>query len=335
MTSYSYTTYVTTWGNNPFDQIKDMANKQVLQSNTRIVLAFASFNFESTNYIPGISGGITIDDIQQITNFVHSAGAKISLSIGGATYPFTGSSLYNKPGDLANNINQVLNICGFDGVDFDIEDYYLNVSSDFTNQAASLINTLKNLNSELYITLTTAGQAWNQGCYQQNLLNLTIGNINAWQPMEYDLWIQSGSTYYDQIVWDLNFYLKTWGVSSDKIILGLMPGLDDMNHLLTLQDALNFTTVVKNNNLQGIMTWDADIDSTGPDGNAPYSYSLGIQSLLKKTTNTNNSGNTHLLEVCELKKNRIKGLSENINNNLNQHNNIISDYKKNHSHRKR
>ena len=62
----SYTTYVTTWGNNPFDQIKDMYSKNVLQPNTRIVLAFASFNFESTSYVPGINGGLTIADIQQI-----------------------------------------------------------------------------------------------------------------------------------------------------------------------------------------------------------------------------------------------------------------------------
>lgn len=276
----SYTTYVTTWGNNPFDQVKDMASKNVLQSNTRVVLAFASFNFESTTYIPGINGGLTISDIQQIVQFVHSAGSKISLSIGGATYPFNGSSLYNRPGDLANNINQVLILCGFDGVDFDIEDYYGSVPSNFANQAASLINTLRSLNSELYITLTTAAQAWSAGCYQQNLLNLTIGNINAWQPMEYDLWIQDGSTYADQIQWDLNYYLNTWHVAPNKIILGLMPGPDDMGHDLTLQNALNLTGIAKTNHLQGMMTWDANIDGAGPDGNAPYAYSLGIQSML-------------------------------------------------------
>ena len=31
------------------------------------------------------------------------------------------------------------------------------------------------------------------------------------------------------------------------------------------------------------MTWDANIDSTGIDGNAPYAYSMGIQSMLQKT----------------------------------------------------
>lgn len=296
----SYTTYVTSWGNNPFDQIKDMASKNVLKSNTRVVLAFASFNFESTTYIPGLNGGITIADIQQMANFVHSQGAKFSLSIGGATYPFAGSSLYSRPGDLANNINQVLAMCNFDGVDFDIEDYFGSVPNDFANQAASVINTLRSLNSGLYITLTTPAQAWSAGCYQQNLINLTIGNLNAWQPMEYDLWIQSGLTYADQIQWDLNYYFSTWNVSPSKLIVGLMPGNDDLGHDLSLQNALNITSYATTHNLQGVMTWDANIDSTGPDGNAPYAYSLGIQSMLNKT---NHTINTHLLHMHFMKRN--------------------------------
>ena len=149
ITSPTYTTYVTTWGTNPMDQIKDMASKNILNPNTRVVLAFASFNFVSTAYIPGISNNLTMADIQEIVQYVHSIGSNISLSIGGATYPFAGSSLYTRPGDLANNINQILNTCGFDGVDFDIEDYFGNVPQDFANQAASLINTLRSLNSKL------------------------------------------------------------------------------------------------------------------------------------------------------------------------------------------
>lgn len=283
----SYTTYVTTWGNNPFDQIKDMQSKSVIKQNTRIILAFASFNFETTTYIPGINGGLTIETIQQITQFVHQAGAKISLSVGGATYPFTGSSLYNRPGDLANNINQILQTCGFDGIDFDIEDSYTTVPQNFANQAASLINTLKNLNPGLYITLTTPAQAWAPNCYQQNLINLTIGNLDAWQPMEYDLWIDTTHTYLQQIQWDINYYLTTWSIPPNKLIVGLMPGNDDLNHNLTLQDALNLTSTANLLQLKGIMTWDADIDSSGPDGNAPYAFSMGIQSMLNTTPHVN------------------------------------------------
>lgn len=300
MTSPTYTTYVTTWGTNPMDQIKDMASKNILNPNTRVVLAFASFNFVSTAYIPGISNNLTMADIQEIVQYVHSIGSNISLSIGGATYPFAGSSLYARPGDLANNINQILNTCGFDGVDFDIEDYYGNVPQDFVNQAASLINSLRSLNQSLYITLTTPAQAWSPGCYQQSLLNLTIGSIDAWQPMEYDLWIDSGSTYTGQIQWDLSYYLANWGVSPSKIILGLMPGPDDMGHVLSLQDALNITSFAKSKNLKGIMTWDANIDAAGPDGNAPYAYSLCIQSILDKSN--------HLYKVHELRKRVFKNI---------------------------
>jgi len=279
----SYTTYVTTWDTGPLTQIEDMINSGVIQQNTRVVLAFASFNFSSTDYIPGF-GDISMEQTQEIANIVHRSGGKISLSIGGATYPYAGSDLYSKPGDLANNINQVLIKAGFDGVDFDIEDYYGAVPSDFANQASSLINTLKSINPALYITLTTAGQAWVSECYQQNLLNMTIGNLSAWQPMEYDLWIQGGSTYYEQIQSDINYYITTWSVAPSKIILGLMPGNDDIPNNLSLQDALNLTAFSKDIGLQGIMTWDANIDGSGVDGNAPYAYSLGIQSMLKKNS---------------------------------------------------
>ena len=275
----TYTTYVTTWGTDPLVQIQDMISKSVLTTNTRVVLAFASFNFDSSDYIPGF-GNISMQETQEITNLVHSHGAKVSLSVGGATYPFAGSDLYSRPGDLASNINQILIKCGFDGVDFDIEDSYSNVPTDFANQAGSLINTLRSLNPNLYISLTTPAQAWAPGCYQQDLINLTIGNLSCWQPMEYDLWIESGSTYFNQIEWDINFYLNTWEVNPNKIVLGLMPALDDLGHNLSLSDALDLTTFAVSKGLQGIMTWDANIDSTGPDANTPYAYSLGIQSRL-------------------------------------------------------
>jgi hypothetical protein len=122
--------------------------------------------------------------------------------------------------------------------------------------------------------------------------------------MEYDIWIQSGSTYDEQISWDINYYMNTWSVSPSKIILGLMPGTDDMGRVLTLQQALNLTSFAKTNGLQGVMTWDANIDSTGPDGNAPYAYSLGIQSTLKQTTTKRKipESNIDIHHLCQLKR---------------------------------
>ena len=279
----SYTTYITSWGRNPIDLTNELISKNVLKNGVRLVLAFGSFNFNGTDYIPGLNN-MTMDDVKNLVKLVHDNNGKISLSIGGATYPFAGSDLYSQPGFLASNINAVLNMCGFDGVDFDIEDSYSAVPADFANNAASLINTLKSLNPDLYITLTTAAQAWAAGAYQQNLINLTIGNLNAWQPMEYDLWIQSGSNYFQQIKYDIDFYQNNWYIPANKMILGLMPGRDDLGNNLSLKDALNITTYCKNNGFQGMMTWDIDIDSEGADGNAPYAYSLGIESILYPST---------------------------------------------------
>jgi chitinase len=281
----SFTTYVTSWGTDPIEQVKDMINKGAIKSNTRIVLAFASFNFDDTTYIPGLTN-MTIADVQVFTNLVHAAGGRVSLSVGGATYPFAGSDLYLQPGFLASNINTVLTNCGFDGVDFDIEDSYSQVPASFATQASSLINTLRSLNPNLYITLTTPAQAWGSGMYQQSLLNMTIGNINAWAPMEYDIWIDSTNTYAQQIQWDIDYYMKNWSVPSNKLILGLMPGTDDMGHVLSLQDTLNLTSFAKNNSLKGVMTWDANLDSLGLDGNAPYAYTMGIESMLSQYIRT-------------------------------------------------
>ena len=277
----SFTTYVTTWGPvDPVSQVRDMITKGALKPGCRIVLAFASFNFDGAAYIPGLVG-MTMDAVKTFTNVVRAAGGRVSLSIGGATYPLAGSDLYSQPGVLASNINTVLMACGFDGVDFDIEDSYATAPANFASTAASLINTLRSLNAGLYISLTTPAQAWAAGMYQQSLLNLTVGNLNCWQPMEYDLWIDAANTYSAQVQWDINYYMKTWSVPASKIVLVLMPGSDDMNHVLSLQDALNLTSFAKGLGLQGVMTWDLNNDARGIAGNAPYAYTMGMQTLLK------------------------------------------------------
>lgn len=276
----SYTTYLESWSQ-PLTLVNQMIAAGALTPNSRLVLAFASFNFSSQTYIPGLQN-MSLSDVQTITNLVHSRGARISLSIGGATYPFLNSDLYNQPTTLAVNIDAVLTLCGFDGVDFDIEDSYTTVPVDFVKNAAAVINTLRSLNKGLYMTLTTPAQAWSSGMYQQSLLNNVYDSINAWQPMEYDLWIGDDVGYANQIKNDINYYIKTWSVQPHKIIVGLMPGKDDMAQNLSLQDALNLTSYGQSIGIQGVMTWDANLDAAGRDQNAPFSYMMGIQSQLSK-----------------------------------------------------
>lgn len=115
-----------------------------------------------------------------------------------------------------------------------------------------------------------------------------MGNRSSYPNPGYDQQVcpanKHQSSYYGQIQYDISYYLNSWFVSPGKIILGLMPGKDDMNRDLALQDALNLTSFAANVNLQGVMIWDANIDSTGVDGNAPYAYSMGIQSILNKSS---------------------------------------------------
>jgi Glycosyl hydrolases family 18 len=282
----SFSLYITYWDNDPLEQLQEMIEKGVITPKTRIILAFASFNFISMHYIPGF-GSVTMNDISNIVNLVHSVDAKISLSIGGIN-SLTGSDMYDYPEELAENMSSVLDLYGFDGVDIDIEES--TVPTNFATTVATIINTLRSLNPSMYITLTTAAQAWNiaqeyaedipnQGHYQQDLLSMTMESIDAWQPMEYDLWIGQ-ETYAKQIEWDIEYYQKTWSISPDKIILGLMGGQNDMDQVLSLQDAMNLTTFAKQQGLKGVMLWDANIDSKGCAGNGPYAYSMGINALL-------------------------------------------------------
>lgn len=275
----TFSVYVTYWESDLHAQITDMIDNDVIKEGVRVILAFASFNFISSQYIPGF-GNVTMDDVKNVINMVHEVGAEISLSIGGATYPLYGSDLYATPDTLAENISGLLENAGFDGVDFDIEDSYNVVPANFATTAATIITTLRELQPDLNITLTTPAQAWSADMYQRTLLNLTIDSLTAWQPMEYDLLINQGSDYTTQIQYDINYYMTEWNVPADKIILGLMCGPDDEEHVLTLKNALDMTTFAQTEELQGIMLWEAAIDARGCLGNAPYAYSLGIQAEL-------------------------------------------------------
>ena len=275
----TFSVYVTYWESDLHAQITDMIDNEVIKEGVRVILAFASFNFISSQYIPGF-GNMTMDDVKNVINMVHEVGAEISLSIGGATYPLYGSDLYGESEVLAENISGLLENAGFDGVDFDIEDSYNVVPANFATTAATIINTLRELQPDLYITLTTPAQAWSAEMYQRTLLNLTIDSLTAWQPMEYDFLINQGSDYTTQIQYDINYYMTEWNVPADKIILGLMCGHDDEDHVLTLKNALDMTTFAQTEELQGIMLWEGAIDAQGCLGNAPYAYSLGIQAEL-------------------------------------------------------
>lgn len=282
-----YTTYITTWGPNPVAQVQSMISNGAINSNTMVDISFASYNWDPNNpgIIPGLQG-VNSSDLKQIVDLIHKAGGKVSLSVGGANsaYNYYGSTMYGQPWLVATYLNQAIQNYGLDGVDFDVEGNASLMPADFANQQAQVINTLRSLNSSVYISLTLPAQAWGTKDYQQQLLNLTIGNIDTFAPMEYDLWVDPAHSYAQQVQWDINYYITNWKIPPDKITLGLMPGPDDMNRNLSLQDAIDLAKWAKSQGLYGVMTWDADNDAQGVDGNQPYAYTRGIESVLTPST---------------------------------------------------
>jgi chitinase len=279
-----YTTYITTWGTDPLAQVQNMIKNGAIQSNTSVDIAFASYNWDPSNpnTIPGL-GNLSSAELQQIVKLIHSVGAKVNLSIGGANsaYNYYGSTMYGQPWQTATYINNAIHNYGFDGIDFDVEGQASSMPADFATQQAEVINTLRNLNPHVFISLTLPAQAWGSGDYQQKLLNLTIGNINTFMPMEYDLWVAPSNTYVQQIQSDVEYYMHNWGIPANKITLGLMPGPNDMKQDLSLQDAIQLSKWAVSQGLNGVMTWDADNDANGIDGNAPYAYTQGIEKVLQ------------------------------------------------------
>ena len=287
----SFSIYVNTQDKNPLDQIEDLKSNFIINTNTRVILASANFNITNTDSIPGIDNMSTDDVISLIDTLqalykTHNKdeNAKISLSIGGK-YHFANSELYNKPAELANNINELLNKFKFDGVDFNMGDS-LPVPSDFVNNVSSLINTLRSINPKLYITLTTGAQAWVPGNYEPELIKNTIDNINAWQAKEHDLYVFDFENYIKQIYYDINYYVNTWKINPNKTIIVLRPGIDNTGndndkHKLSLSNALDITKFAKEKNYQGICLWSSYIDSKVCDGNDPNMYSIEIKTILE------------------------------------------------------
>lgn len=308
-----YTTYIQSWDADPVAQVKALINNGTIHPNTMVDIAFGSYNWDPNHLenIPGLQ--MTKNQLEQIVALIHGAGGKVSLSFGGANsaYNYYGSTMYGQPWATAKYINDTVQECHIDGVDFDVEAAAAQMPADFATQQAEVINTLRSMNSNLYISLTLPAQAWGSGDYQKQLLDLTIGNINTFQPMEYDLWIDSKNTYAQQIQSDIEFYINTWKIPPSKITLGLMPGPNDLKQDLSLEDAKNLTQWAVQMGLNGIMTWDAEIDGTGVDGNAPYAYTKAIENVLHPTMEvqslgTGKKGKLHKISASSAKPKKPK-----------------------------
>lgn len=255
-----------------------------INSNTTIDIAFASYNFGSNNSLGGMNN-LTQSDLQWIVNYVHSKGGKVKISFGGATQPYWLSKSQDWPNvqKIAGEISSAINQYGFDGVDLDVEDNSA-PDSNFANEVTQLLQQIKSLSPNVAISLTIPAQGWNT--YWQALAQQAAPIVNTINFMEYDIWIAPGNTYAQQIQWDVNYYCQNWGIAPGKINLGLMPGMDDQQQDLSLQDATNLATWAKQTGLAGVMTWDLDRDYQGQDGNPSLAYTTAIENAILSIFNS-------------------------------------------------
>ena len=267
-----FQTYLESWNSNYFEALTN----QPINNTTTVNIAFGSFNFDQYSNIGGMS--LTNEQVRSVIANVRSRGGKCNLSFGGANtqYYLSNSNLWSDTDKIASAIVNVINAYAFDGCDLDIEE---TGDDAFGDQILSIIKGIKAKASYITISLTIPAQGWNT--YWQDLAINAAPIVDVINFMEYDLWL--GTDYVAQIKSDIqDYYIGQWGIPSNKICMGLMPGVDDKGADLTLAMTQDLTTWAKTQNLAGIMLWDMNRDYAGIDSNSSFAYTNAVLSGLTK-----------------------------------------------------
>lgn len=215
-----------------------------------INVAFATFTAQSGNL--SISGlDCSIQELGQLVTAAHTAGKKVKLSIGGATYalsPFLISTSAAQA--MANAVASFVVINSLDGVDYDIEDYpAANLQIALLQYTRALLpNSIISYTAKTPASTTLPYTAVIEGA-RQYYSYTSIMAYDAYASYEYGPDIQA---------------LIAAGVPSAQICLGLMPGYDDLGKLTSLTDVVTASQYVLSQSLAGLMYWDMnrDLDNT-------------------------------------------------------------------------
>lgn len=235
--------YWESWNSN--DAVSTIVNMDV----NVIDIAFA--NFKTTGTHTYQIAGIECDQatLTNIVTLAHNAGKKIKISVGGATYPLSPQlqTLQDAAG-MAQAIAQFVQQNSLDGVDFDIEDYPAP-----NLQTALIQNTRQLLGNKALISYTAKSPASSTYPYD-NVIQSAYSDLSYVQIMAYDYGYSSYSYEQDAMG------LMNFGVPASKIIIGLMPGYDDLNELTSVSDISTAANYILSNGLGGIMFWDLNRD---------------------------------------------------------------------------
>jgi Glycosyl hydrolases family 18 len=330
----SYETYLESWDSHVLDVVNNTPGlSPAISSDTFYEMifnvAFGNLNFNGSTpsgFQFNSFGGDLTTNLSTINNQIKNVGrgGKLKLSFGGATYPLHACSSFPSAGGdttaflqtLPSLIANYIVSNNLDGVDFDIEDAGSNLPQGYTpaSFAAMLQQFIINVRGAFnalsapnaLITVTTPGQGWNtywqiliQGLTQYEINN-DVKIIDAWNVMEYDLWVASSLSFSQQIIADIETYTGAigttpgpngspgWGIPSEKIQLSLMIGVDDQHHGMSPQDADDLiNNCISNYKLYGgMMSWDHNRDAVSPGASTPgtgysaYSFNNALRPAL-------------------------------------------------------
>jgi len=229
---------------NSADPISDIINMHV----DIINIAFANFATTGTHTYAIAGVECTPATLAAFVTQAHSAGKKVKIAIGGATYPlsFQLKTTQDAVG-MAQAIALYIQQNNLDGVDFDIEDY---PAPEL--QVALLQNTRQLLGNNALISYTPKSPASTTFPYYQVIQN-GQQYLDAILIMAYDY--APGYNYQQDAQ-----ALAAMGVPVSKIAIGFMPGMDDVGVMTSLNDITTAAQYIKQNGLKGIMFWDLNRD---------------------------------------------------------------------------
>lgn len=217
-------------------------------------VSFANFATTGTHtyQIAGVES-----DPQPLITAAHNLGKRVKIAVGGATYPLqfqlqTDADAYG----MAQAVAHYIATNNLDGVDWDIEDY-----PPANLQVALLQYTRALIGPNKLQTYTPKSPASTTYPYNQVIQN---GHqyVDYISIMAYDY--APGYRYQDDVQ-----ALLAMGVPASKIVVGLLPGPDDLGVMTSIADIQTAANFIKNNNLKGIMFWDLNRDYLNITGLGP------------------------------------------------------------------
>jgi len=228
---------------NSVDSIPTIAG---MESNV-ITVAFVTFETLSSNTFNITGLDCTESQLNEMVTLAHAAGKQVKISVGGATYGLSGFLTSTAAAwGMAQAVATFVETNSLDGADFDIEDY---PSADLQ---ISLLQAVRHFLPDKLISYTPKAPASTTQPYAaviQGAFNVTT-SISI---MAYDAYV--GYSYQEDAQ-----ALIAMGVPAEKIVIGLMPGRDDIGGMTTLPDIVTAAKFVLTGDFGGVMLWDLNRD---------------------------------------------------------------------------